>query len=263
MSNLTLKGIEHTVSLTLRTMSGDLKDSNQPAKRTGKSLDSVSQFQDFFANDHHAYLARKAERLSTAIHVVTGFIAKEEPIRLLLRSGALEIGQWSVDQNRLAAVGPDAFGARCAEMGSLLETAQAAGLVSSMNAKLILDEYARLASFVKDRYGFIRSQVSDIKDDLQGHYGKGQKDIESERTYERKTVKDISQTSSRRSDILALFNNKERISIKDAVDSIAGVSEKTLQRELLSMVAEKILIKEGERRWSTYIRNSGVVSREV
>jgi hypothetical protein len=241
-------------------MVDDIKDASVPAKRTGKNLDSVSQFHDFYANDHHAYIARKAERLSTAVHMVTGFIAKEEPIRVLLRGGALEIGQWAVDQNRLAAVGPDVFGSRCAEMGSLLETAQASGLVSSMNAKLILDEYAKLAVFVKERYGFIRSQVSDIREEFQGQGSvKGQKDIENTKTFIQKSIKDTSQTSSRRGDILAIFNNKERISIKDAVDAIPGVSEKTLQRELLGMVADKMLIKEGERRWSTYIRNVGVV----
>jgi hypothetical protein len=126
-----------------------------------------------------------------------------------------------------------------------------------MNAKLILDEYARLATFVKERYGFIRSQVSDIREEFQGQaVVKSQKDIENKATFTQKAIKDTSQTSSRRGDILAIFNNKERISIKDAVDAIPGVSEKTLQRELLGMVADRVLIKEGERRWSTYIRSA-------
>ena len=237
------------MSLTLRTMTGDVKDSAELVKRTPKSLDPVGEFRSFYTNEHHAYLARKAERLSTAVHMVTGFMSKDEPLRSRLRSGALEIGQLAVDQGRLAEGGPTHFGARAAEVGSMLDTAQAAGLISQMNAKLILEEYARLAEFVKDRYSFIQSQVSTHVSDI--------KDTQVQRTSVEKTIKDSNQTSTRRQDILALFNNKNRISIKDAVDSIGGVSEKTLQRELLAMVAEKILIKEGERRWSTYIRSAG------
>lgn len=56
----------------------------------------------------------------------------------------------------------------------------------------------------------------------------------------------------RRKIILALIKQKPAITVGDIAKSISGVSEKTIQRELLSMVAENVLIKRGERRWSTY-----------
>jgi hypothetical protein len=56
----------------------------------------------------------------------------------------------------------------------------------------------------------------------------------------------------RRKIILALIKQKPSLTVKDIAKSIPGVSEKTIQRELLAMVAEAILIKRGERRWSTY-----------
>lgn len=56
----------------------------------------------------------------------------------------------------------------------------------------------------------------------------------------------------RRKIILALIKQKPEIAVKDITKSISGVSEKTIQRELLAMVAEGILEKHGERRWSTY-----------
>ena len=40
--------------------------------------------------------------------------------------------------------------------------------------------------------------------------------------------------------------------IKDVSPLIKGCSEKTIQRELLSMVKSGILKKEGEKRWSKY-----------
>lgn len=56
----------------------------------------------------------------------------------------------------------------------------------------------------------------------------------------------------RRKIIMALAKQKPAIQVTDVSRSIPGVSEKTIQRELLAMVAEGILVKHGERRWSTY-----------
>jgi len=58
--------------------------------------------------------------------------------------------------------------------------------------------------------------------------------------------------SERRKRILDLVSEKDKITIKDVADVITDCSEKTLQRELMSMVKGGTLIKEGERRWSTY-----------
>lgn len=57
---------------------------------------------------------------------------------------------------------------------------------------------------------------------------------------------------SRQSVILKLLSKKSGLSIKDFAENIKGCSEKTIQRELLAMVAAGTLKKEGERRWSTY-----------
>lgn len=237
-------------------MPDDIKDGSVPTKKTYKAIDSVGQFPGVYSNDHHAYCARKAERLATAIHVVTGFITVEEPLRKLLRASSLELSRLSTDRTRLLEVGPETFATRCAELSSLLVTAESAGLVSHMNAKLIIDEYARLATFVKERYSFIHSHVSDIQDVTHSTLtqDKGQKDTSGYRSVSEKLIKDSSQTSTRRADILSLFSHKDRISVKDAVGTVPGVSEKTIQRELLAMVADGVLKKDGERRWSTYTR---------
>lgn len=58
--------------------------------------------------------------------------------------------------------------------------------------------------------------------------------------------------SNRKSIIIGLLKRKKEIMIKDVSPLIEGCSEKTIQRELLSMVKEGILKKEGEKRWSKY-----------
>ena len=161
-------------------MALDVKDEGGLIKKPTKSLDIVATFPAVFSNDHHAYCARKAERLATAVHVVTGFIAKDEPVRVMLRSASLELSRLATDRSRLLELGPDTFGTRCAELSSLLTTAENAGFVSQMNAKLIIEEYARLATFVRERYSFIHAHVSDIQDITPsvttGPEHKGQKD---------------------------------------------------------------------------------------
>ncbi|MBI5134507.1 MAG: hypothetical protein HZA81_03965 [Candidatus Taylorbacteria bacterium] len=55
--------------------------------------------------------------------------------------------------------------------------------------------------------------------------------------------------------IVKLLSKRSGLNVNDFVESIKGVSVKTIQRELLAMVAAGTLKKEGERRWSTYSLN--------
>ncbi|MBX4198763.1 hypothetical protein KW800_00575 [Candidatus Parcubacteria bacterium] len=58
--------------------------------------------------------------------------------------------------------------------------------------------------------------------------------------------------NSRQTTILTLLKKKNEIIVGDVTPLIPGVSEKTIQRELLAMVAAGILRKIGEKRWSRY-----------
>ncbi len=56
----------------------------------------------------------------------------------------------------------------------------------------------------------------------------------------------------RRATILGIVQKKDRITVKDVTNVIKDCSDKTIQRELLALVKQGVLKKEGERRWSTY-----------
>lgn len=60
----------------------------------------------------------------------------------------------------------------------------------------------------------------------------------------------------RRKIILALLKQKPALTVKDIGRSISGFSEKTIQRELVAMLDEGILTKQGEKRWTTYSLNT-------
>ncbi len=84
-----------------------------------------------------------------------------------------------------------------------------------------------------------------------------------DRTYDRKDITDPPQgrqaermqsaQKDRRAVILGLLQKKDRITVKDVSAVVKDCSEKTLQRELLALVAQGVLKKEGERRWSSYV----------
>jgi hypothetical protein len=52
--------------------------------------------------------------------------------------------------------------------------------------------------------------------------------------------------------IISLLKKRDGLTIKDFSTVIKDCSEKTIQRELLSLVEKGVLKKEGERRWSKY-----------
>ena len=64
-----------------------------------------------------------------------------------------------------------------------------------------------------------------------------------------KIVKD---KSNRKDIILSMLKSGVKLTIKDFAKNIKDCSEKTIQRELFSLVSKGILKKEGERRWSKY-----------
>ncbi len=60
------------------------------------------------------------------------------------------------------------------------------------------------------------------------------------------------QKSKRRTTILTLIKQKGELTIKDITNVINDCSEKTIQRELMSLVDDRVLKRVGERRWSKY-----------
>ncbi len=59
-------------------------------------------------------------------------------------------------------------------------------------------------------------------------------------------------TKGRRERIVSIIKDKGDATIKDISASVTDCSEKTIQRELMSLIAEGVLQKNGERRWSRY-----------
>jgi len=81
----------------------------------------------------------------------------------------------------------------------------------------------------------------------------GQKDI-YKRQISNRTQKDIHSQKGqvRAALILDLIKKSDGVSIKDISLVVRDCSEKTIQRELNSLIERGVVVRRGERRWSTY-----------
>tara|TARA_B100000745_G_scaffold96809_1_gene61441 strand:+ start:6501 stop:7199 length:699 start_codon:yes stop_codon:yes gene_type:complete len=66
-------------------------------------------------------------------------------------------------------------------------------------------------------------------------------------------------STSRREHIMATLESLGEATIKDISEVVTDVSTKTIQRELMSMIKDNLVEKEGEKRWSKYRLNKGQV----
>ena len=134
--------------------------------------------------------------------------------------------------------------------------------LSRMNERKAIFENKKIIQKMSDINQFSKS-VSEIDSEIEKMLGgQKQKDKPEAGTYHRQnTIRPISsfttsfqiRKQSRKEQILALFAKGVDISIKDISARIKGCSEKTIQRELNTLVSDRILQRIGEKRWSRYV----------
>lgn len=79
----------------------------------------------------------------------------------------------------------------------------------------------------------------------------GSKQNRIQKAQPQKSVVDAKKIS-RKESIISIIKMKGEVGIKDISSVVLNCSEKTIQRELLTMVSEGVLRKSGDRRWSVY-----------
>jgi DNA-binding transcriptional ArsR family regulator len=233
--------------------------------QSNSDLDSFvldkSIFSNIFDKDiRRVYIYKKAERLAKAIHLIGPAFGTSEALRN--RVDAIAVGL--VDGAILPpASAREALSRELLALSSVLSIARVGGLLSAMNAELIareahalleeiasyeeprlfMEEAPTLAALFRiagttppaapaSREGSPRAIANPIKDNNKGQ--------------------DSGRLNSRRDAVLSVLKSKGASYIKDISTVVRDVSEKTIQRELSSLVAEGLVVRSGERRWTTY-----------
>lgn len=214
----------------------------------------------------------KTNKLITALYMVTDIVEKEDPIRHRLRNLGVDILS---DVHRLPR---DAYN-KITETVSFLNIASAMNLISEMNCSILKKEFLELNQCIKESTQtkptwleefFKTSSPDKGRENSKGHTRIGvqkgstlMKALSDKMGSEARpnTLGLASRThhfdilkKQRRDDIISIIkNNGGNASIKDIKDKVQIISEKTLQRELMSMIKDGVLNKTGKKRWSRYL----------
>jgi hypothetical protein len=233
----------------------------------------------------------KTNKLISALYMVTDIMDKEEPLRNKLRSlGANVISDiYSFNKGHSFF---NQVNSKVSEILSFLEIASSVGIISEMNCSILTKEFIELKESItetisKNRENWLEEFLTSspdkgrIEEGLRGRGNsighttrigvqKGSTLLKALSRVEGKTLSkgvsnrslDLSKTK-RREEIVLIIKDKMKNSANfdgmtitdiksNGHEMLASCGEKTLQRELISMVLERILKKTGEKRWSKY-----------
>lgn len=223
----------------------------------GFSVSTVSVFKD---NSDADYIFKKTEKLVSAIYLISNLISDKEPIKWTLRKDGLELLNSAIKSDFDITV---SF-----QILSLLQVAHISGLISEMNFNILKFEFENLIKNVeleKEKIGLkspvlsehffsIPNNLSSLTDGI----SKGQNIMSDRFTRPIGNLSDKKKNTNRHSSvgrqdiIVSLLKKNKELGIKDFTVSIKDCSEKTIQRELASLVSKGLIKKEGEKRWSKY-----------
>ncbi len=147
-------------------------------------------------------------------------------------------------------------------LSSLLSVARTARMLSPMNTEIIMHEAQELLKEVEghEDTALILEDVPTIstlakksftKETKRSHL-RAQKQEAGDKGHIKDIVAQLDGNNDRKGAIISLIKSKGRANIKDISMIVQGVSEKTIQREITALVESGVVVKTGERRWSTY-----------
>ncbi len=254
--------------------------------KTIRTLENLIQQGFLGVKGHYAFIYIKVQKLVAACYLITDLMKDGEPLKWQIRDTGLSLLSDNLSLIRASSADRKVIfsvvSGLSVELISFIEIAYIAGLVSPMNFSLLQKEFGDLIGLIQERENpkalessFVLSkQFLDVDESLYKESpDKGQHNnvlnnmsfrkespIESQShqkaPLQRNIQKDTTSTSKKnsRQDLIIAHLKKigGEISVKEFVGIIPGCGEKTIQRELLSLVAKGVLKKVGERRWSKY-----------
>lgn len=214
---------------------------------------------------------RRAERLASAVVLLTNHIADTEPLKAESRKSVLEIltNILAVRDEMRSPNSPEVNDLKMAvrKVISLVRLLGISGHISFQNAEIVTEALDELLSFISaSRRSNLSESVSISREDLID-IRESQRFIQ-ERAVDRtiKTVfdtKDVvppvsaqkraeSSVNARGQAILEVLRVQGELGIRDVASNLPEYSEKMIQRELAELITAGKVKKTGLKRWSRY-----------
>ncbi|TSC70488.1 MAG: Uncharacterized protein CEO12_323 [Parcubacteria group bacterium Gr01-1014_46] len=220
------------------------------------------EFNVFFdADSDFVFICKKTEKLASAVYLITNLFSDNEPMKWTLRKKVSELLSFVTTYKDIRQSELPNFvhtsKTKVSEILSLLEVSLFAGLVSQMNFSILGQEFTNLIELLKNN-----NQKSDFSNNLipKTFFEANRPSFALSPVSVSANIKDnfgikddtAFKSNNRQNIILGLLKKKKDLTIKDIAVIIKDVSEKTIQRELISLISAGVINKTGERRWSRY-----------
>lgn len=225
------------------------------------------------------FINKKTEKLVTALYMVTDCMEREDAIKDKLRHLGVEFlsDVWKISTanqtDKRARISTSISLAK--EIVSFVEIASTMYFISEMNSSILKKEFNLIISVFeeeisKDKHFTFTlnenlfevgdltrndtNQSQNIKDKNLSHNTMSLKNPATNYVPKKSSQAAISvqDKQDRSNKILSLIKDKKEVSIKDISTAFDNCSEKTIQRELNSLVSKGHIKKTGAKRWSKY-----------
>lgn len=216
------------------------------------------------------YSIRKAEKIVSALYLVSSIIKDDDSMKWRIREESVSFISTVLIFCSAIPIERDhalqSLTSSANSLSSLLRVSSDSGLISKMNISIIIPEIDSFIEFIqKDSTenqptGYVLSN-SFFGNDLaessalsiyKGHDKRRDETLKTQNSNKSHVMDIKGKKNSRQQNIINLLRKNSNLTIKDFGKIITDCSEKTIQRELMSLVEKGVIKREGERRWSTY-----------
>ncbi len=193
-------------------------------------------------NEQWQIVFLKTTKLTSALYLITNFLPDNEPLKKALRDKALNllatVHEYDL-ANCLSHIG---------HMTALLDVALSGPSVSVMNFSVVKGEYSNLQQTV------LAEQARETTTYFEPIKPREIASSSINHSAPATPIPDLSYPLEvdRRQVIIDFIKARGWSSIRDIVEIVPNFSNKTVQRELQTLVRDGVLKKSGDRRWSRY-----------
>jgi len=236
---------------------------------------STNSERDEFCN----LLTDRAQKLTGAMYRVTDLLSDKEPLKWTMRERAVNLLN-----NLMSVISPVAslrdknvvfeeIKNSISQLSKILELTSMGTYTTSFNFDILKKEYNNLQAIIEGEKGILFSEpilfleetvtpkkevikdITDIKrtEEAKGHQPQPQPQLQpkKEPVIKPKPVTHY-ENGSRPEKVVNFLRNNNNRTIKEIATIFEGISEKTVQRDLLELVRVGKISAKGEKRWRTY-----------
>ncbi len=205
--------------------------------------------------DIYGQIMDKVQKLTGALYRVTDLLSDREPLKWLLRNKAINIYEnitsiiFAKNKDNIIEETLN----NLSQIISILELVSMGAFISNLNFEVLKREYVNLRALIEGKRSDIASEQKLLSDISIGQSSIGQlpknkadaQDVQ-DRVLHKAVVVD------RKEKVLEFIRAEGPKTISEIIPVFNGISEKTIQRDLLDLVKSGKVRAEGEKRWRKY-----------